>query len=235
MINLKATKPVALSARALWGIVDTSVIVIASVIFFLLSGAAARARDNPGASDWRIMDIFAPCSGDCGVLVFGGQSFTATSLQKIIFHFIPPSKWQFDNSYFFGVTVSRPLIEYSDWFDIEPEVGIGKRFGDMTEAEFWGAMYFRFKFFPENKYLLTSLALSSGLDYATGISALERKKARGNPSEVMHYFSPEVTFALPSHPQDELVVRIQHRSGAYGVINNASGAQFLTVGIRILF
>ena len=52
----------------------------------------------------------------------------------------------------------------------------------------------------------------------------------------MHFFSPEVTFALPSHPGTELVFRMHHRSGVFGLVSDAwGGAQYATVGLRIRF
>ena len=52
----------------------------------------------------------------------------------------------------------------------------------------------------------------------------------------MHYFAPELTFAMPSHPNVELVFRMHHRSGIFGLVSDAwGGAQYATVGLRIRF
>jgi hypothetical protein len=55
-------------------------------------------------------------------------------------------------------------------------------------------------------------------------------------THVMHFYSPEITFSLPKHLDKQLVVRLHHRSGAYGVVSGAfSGATYLTVGLRSWF
>ncbi len=42
-------------------------------------------------------------------------------------------------------------------------------------------MYVRYTAFPWNKYLYTTFALSTGLNYATGISDFEKKNSDLNP------------------------------------------------------
>jgi hypothetical protein len=52
----------------------------------------------------------------------------------------------------------------------------------------------------------------------------------------MHFFSPEITFALPSRPDIELLFRFHHRSGVFGLVNDAfGGSQYGTVGLRLRF
>ena len=55
-------------------------------------------------------------------------------------------------------------------------------------------------------------------------------------SSFLNFFSPELTLALPSHPDDELLLRFHHRSGIFGLINGVdTGAQFGTIGFRHRF
>ena len=45
------------------------------------------------------------------------------------------------------------------------------------------------------------------------------------------FFAPEITFALPSRPNVELLLRFHHRSGVFGLVSDAwGGAQYATVG-----
>jgi hypothetical protein len=73
----------------------------------------------------------------------------------------------------------------------------------------------------------------------TGISDFEKEHSGLNPpggTHVLHYFSPEVTLALPEHLDRQLVFRLHHRSGAYGVISGANrGATYMTAGLRLWF
>jgi hypothetical protein len=199
--------------------------------------AAFVAMILPGradAYDWRER-FFGPCEGDCAVAVFAGR-YIEDSMVDIFFDPIPPWQWELTNDRFVGFAASREVGKF--WrIDLEPEIGIGQRFGDQSETELWAALYFRYRGFPWDKYLVTSFALSTGLNWATGISDVEQDRARdGEGSQLMHYFAPEITFALPSHPNTELLFRIHHRSGVFGLISDAwGGAQYATVGLRVRF
>jgi hypothetical protein len=109
----------------------------------------------------------------------------------------------------------------------------------MHEAEIWAALYFRFTAFPWDHIVYTTIAFATGLNYASRISDWERAvagKAVPGGSRLLHYFSPELTFAWPDRKDIELVIRIHHRSGAYGFVSRVdSGAQYTTVGLRWRF
>jgi hypothetical protein len=121
--------------------------------------------------------------------------------------------------------------------DVEPEIGIGRRFGAQDETEIWGAVFFRYRGFPWDDVVTTSVAFSTGLNYATGVSRVERDRARrGDGDRWMHLFSPEITFALPRRPEAELMFRFHHRSGVFGLVSDAwGGAQYGTIGLRVRF
>jgi hypothetical protein len=52
----------------------------------------------------------------------------------------------------------------------------------------------------------------------------------------LHYFSPEITFALPEHKEHELLIRYHHRSGVFGTFNGVwGGSNVLTMGYRYRF
>lgn len=135
--------------------------------------------------------------------------------------------------------ISRRLVTFGNALNIEPEFGIGKRFGDMNAAEFWVAIVVRWTAFPWNDTIKTSIALSDGPSLATQVDRNERALNDGqNPtaSILLNYFSPEITFALPQYPDYELLFRFHHRSGIFGLINNVhEGAQYATAGFRFHF
>ena len=97
-------------------------------------------------------------------------------------------------------------------------------------------IYLRFDGFPWNNRIRTTVGISTGLDYLSNLPAAETSPD-GEPEEhtshVLHYLSPEITFALPKHPNQELVIRLHHRSGLFGAINGVSGgSNMVTVGFR---
>lgn len=206
----------------------------AIVLAAVLAGPAA-ASDSV---DWKWRKPLQPCNGDCRFTVFGGAAI-GTNVQDIFFKGIGPTGWRYDPGGIVGATAGRRVATVFDIIDIEAEIGAAKRLGNMDEGEFWGAMYVRYTAFPWNRFVYTTLGLSTGLNYATGVSDFENQVSERNPPQgtrLQHYFAPELTFALPDHKESQLVVRLHHRSGAYGVVSPAmSGASYITVGIRQWF
>jgi hypothetical protein len=205
----------------------------AFVCVFALT-VSAQASDF----DLRWRSPLQPCNGDCAVMAFTGTS-VATNVQDIFFKPIGPTAWTYSGGGIVGGAVSRRIATVFSLIDIEGELGTAKRYGDQNEAEFWGAFYVRWTAFPWNNFVYTTLGLSTGLNYATGISDFEKAHSELNPpagTHIQHYFSPELTFALPEHKERQLVVRLHHRSGAYGVVSGAmSGATYIVVGVRAWF
>jgi hypothetical protein len=214
--------------------VRTAALALLFACSTLLSNSA-RAADW---IEWHWGSLDQPCAGDCAAMVFAGSQVN-THLQPIVFKAIPPWRWDVGDGGFVGTTVSRRMATLFHFVDLEPEIGFGKRFGDMDEAEVWAALYVRFTDFPWNHIVYTTMAVATGLNYASGISDWERQtsvRGGGSPNHLMHYFSPEITFASPKRKDLELVIRMHHRSGLYGVLNNAgSGAQYITAGVRWRF
>ncbi len=90
--------------------------------------------------------------------------------------------------------------------------------------------------FPWNKYLATSFAIGEGISYDTQPLPMEYDE-EGNPGpRLLNYLMFEATFALPKYPQLELVWRIHHRSGVFGLYSSeVTGSTAVGVGIRYRF
>jgi len=125
---------------------------------------------------------------------------------------------------------------FGDHLTVEPEAGAAYRFGEESQGEFWGSLYFRYDGLPWNDTIYTTLALNTGLSILTQTSDFERDRSNGDSSLVLHNFSPEITFADPGYKNIELVLRLQHRSGIFGTMDGvSSGSTFVTTGIRFRF
>lgn len=135
---------------------------------------------------------------------------------------------------FAGAAVSRRLARFWTDFAIEAEVGAGHRFGSGYRAsEGWVAGYVRYDGFPWNHFVRTSIAFSTGLDVISGLPAEETRRVDRNRSRLLHYFSPELTFALPQAPNHELVARWHHRSGVFGLFDGVrGGSNVVALGYR---
>lgn len=199
-------------------------------ILLLCAGLYARPAAAFGG-------LFAPCASDCAVAVYAGH-YVEDSLNDILFNEPAfPTDWEFSHDGIVAAAVSREWLNYRERFYLEPEFGIGQRFGEQDETEIWGAIFLRYRGFPWDHWVTTSIAISTGMNYATGTSEHEIERNQNDEgSRWLHFFSPEITFALPSQPNVELMFRLHHRSGIFGTINGARGGnQYGTVGLRWRF
>jgi len=98
-------------------------------------------------------------------------------------------------------------------------------------------MIFRWINFPWNNYLTTTLAAGEGVSYVTRIPSIETDGTTSDDSRrLLNYLMFEATFALPSHPEWQLIARIHHRSTAYGTFGNTNGgSNNIGLGIRYYF
>jgi hypothetical protein len=88
---------------------------------------------------------------------------------------------------------------------------------------------------PWNNYVTTSLSIGEGISYASSVPSVE-KRDNTNTKRLLNLLIFEATFAAPSHPELQLVARIHHRSGAFGLYHAGnSGSNDIGLGIRYLF
>ncbi len=207
--------------------------VVGSAVLALAALAVLAAP----AFAWSPRALFAPCAGDCGVAIYWG-TYVNDALGDLLLDPESPGAWNYQPDHLVATAISRDAAQFfHGHLHLEPEVGIGQRYGIQDETEVWGALFFRYRGFPWDRWLITTVAASTGLNYASDVSEVEKDRARdGEGSRLMHFFSPEVTFALPSHPDKELMLRFHHRSGVFGLVSDAwGGAQYATVGLRVRF
>ncbi len=136
-----------------------------------------------------------------------------------------------------GGTISYNAVRFLRHFTLEAEIGVGHRFG-VGATEGWVAGFVRYDNFPWNHVLRTTVAASIGVNYINTLPASENPP--GDPgaarSKLLHYFAPEITFALPDQPQHELLFRLHHRSGVFGLFNGVhGGADAFVMGYRYRF
>lgn len=195
-------------------------------------------------------DIDAPESlktdrgGDHSVTAWFGQATNTVFTQTIY------SPWTAEmvDLYFVGGSVSYRLGTLGDvLFDphlgslgndvtIEIEGGLNYHFGNENLGEGWAALYFRYDGFPWNDYVYTTIAINTGLSMLSENSDFERSRSDDQSVQLLHYFSPEITVAAPDHKDLELVLRLHHRSGMFGLFDGIwNGSSFVTGGIRYRF
>ena len=184
---------------------------------------ADRARELADARPWAGM-------------VFAGSSVADGKLRDII---VAPWTGSWGDDTLAGGAVSYRLARFWKFFMLDAELGGAYRFGDTEGGEFWAAAYLRYDGFPWTNHVYTTFGLSMGPDYVTRLPRVERGTdalPEANQSRFLNFFSPELTFALPERPHQEVVLRYMHRSGIFGTFNGVwEGANSLTVGFRTRF
>ena len=184
---------------------------------------ADRARELADARPWAGM-------------VFAGSSVADGKLRDIA---VAPWTGSWGDDTLLGGAASYRLARFWRFFMLDAELGGAYRFGDTEGGEFWAAAYVRYDGFPWTNYLYTTFGLSMGPNYVTRLPQVERgtdAQPETNTSKFLNFFSPEITFALPSRPDREIAIRYMHRSGIFGTFNGVyEGANSLTVGFRMRF
>ena len=172
--------------------------------------------------------------GDHAVTIYFGQS-SPDAFSSIIFE---PYHVNLEDTFLVALALSTKLFDVGEYLDIELEGNIVRRFGDDEEWEFNAALFLRWNKFPWQDFLYTTIGLGLiGPSFATGISATERRKSGNNTgSKLLNFFAPEITFSPPSNHNIAVILRVHHRSGAFGLFDGVDGgSSFVSVGFRHYF
>jgi hypothetical protein len=195
---------------------------------------------------WLATPAFAGSRGaDDSVMIFGGvaseTNFTELIYSPLSTHFNPIGVVGASYSHRLGtmneLVGDIGLGHIGDDFTIEAEGGVSVRFGDEELGEAWAALYLRYDGLPWNDKVYTTVGANTGISLLTNISDFEEwRDSKGKSSEILHYLGPEFTFADPENKDLELVLRLHHRSGVFGLFDGVvSGSTFVSTGIRVRF
>jgi hypothetical protein len=185
------------------------------------------------------------------VFVFGGPTNSGNLGSTFQFGVGVPELKFYDN-FIVGGAYQRDFLQFNSGILIGVEVGLADRFGHykvccdtivysdglVHSAELWGGVAFR----HAGLAIFDAVRISPG--FVFGLSAItnpigqeaEHQFVHQGSAKVLFYLGFDLALALVSHPDTELVFRIQHRSGGYGTLgamkegNNAN-----VVGIRQRF
>lgn len=128
-----------------------------------------------------------------------------------------------------GVGYTRELVG-NRYAALELEGVLVRYFGDQDNWEVDGILMARWRAFPWNDMLPTSVALGVGPSLASEEPA-EEVAIDGESDAFLLYWNAEVEVGLPERPWS-VVARLHHRSNAYGVLAEDGGSNVLTVGLR---
>ncbi len=220
----------------------------------VLAAAGSRAVGNPEADYSYFLTPFKLASQPNlkqSVFGFAGRIDSGNLGSTFVYGLGAPERLFYDN-YIIGGAYQRDFFQFNSGILIGAEVGLADRFGHYSiccdrivysnsvvqSAEFWAGASFR----TQGIALFDTVRVSPG--FVFGLSLIsnpigqegEHQIAHQGSAKALFYLGFEVAFALTKLPDTELVLRIQHRSGAYGTLgamkegNNAN-----VIGIRQRF
>jgi hypothetical protein len=187
---------------------------------------AARAGETVSASagerfDWGL-------GGYVGI-------FSASSPIELV---TDPGHPGIESNYIAAATATATLLHFESVpLTVEFEAVIAKRFGDDTFFEFGALPILRWRYFPWNDTVYTTLRFGPvGASYTTGISQWEKGDTNSG-EHLLNFLVFEITAADPDDKSIEGFARLHHRSDAFGLVGDfeGSGDDFLSLGLRKRF
>ncbi len=168
------------------------------------------------------------------VTVYSGPLSTQDSSKIFL-----KGKADFEGSAILALAGSKWLTSFfENKLDLEVEAQAVQHFGGQDHVEINPVVLVaRWKAFPWNAYLPTTIAIGDGLSIATQVPKQELlRRGVKYSARVLNYMMAEITLSLPCLPQWALVARYHHRSGAFGTfggVHDASTA--FAAGIKYWF
>ncbi len=158
---------------------------------------------------------------------------------------IPFNSPDFKKRYLLGLSARKEIWQLKDkipWipedFYLDGEGTLVHKWGnwkdnDQEFQEIAGSLNLRYEF-AKNWIRLNSMSLGNGLSLATKKPQYEKDiTLNGSTSQVLYHISVDIDFDIPHLKKWKPVLRLHHRSGMFGLINNVDGgSNYLCFGLR---
>jgi hypothetical protein len=143
----------------------------------------------------------------------------------------------FNGENYIGLEIGRKIANLGKNFQIEVTGQARQHFNEADYLALETALVLRWHIARNSNFLNASLAVGDGLSYVTDLPQVEANRPNSfKKSNLLNYVLIETTFSLPKNPNWSLVLRLNHRSGVFGIFNGArDGSNNLSVGIRHSF
>jgi len=143
----------------------------------------------------------------------------------------------FEDATLVALALGQVVYEPSRHARWEVEANVVQWFGEQDHQEINGLILLRWMTFPWDAFLDTSFAFGNGLSFATSEPDLEEQlHPDTGTSQVLYYIAVEFDFALPRAEHWSTILRVHHRSGVFGLVNDVNGgSNALTLGLRYAF
>ncbi len=144
-----------------------------------------------------------------------------------------PWKIEFRDSTFAGIAGSRRIWRYDDDISFEIEGQIVRHFGDQDHWELNLPLIVRWETFPWNDIIDTSAAFGLGPSFASAVPK-EEIAMDGESQHWLVYWVLELAMGMPETDWKG-ILRLHHRSGAFGIVAGEGGSNVMAVGLRRQF
>ena len=171
-----------------------------------------------------------PVSRPANALTFFGAWMTGSQWQD----FFTPSDLRFRKTYMAGVGYDRRLTTLFDALDVGGLGQVAPHFGAAHQWEFDLAANVRWTNFPWNDVVPTTVAFALGTSYETQVPREEEPLNSSGSKQWLAFWLLEVEVSAP----DSLwsgVIRLHHRSTAFGLFGQSGGSNWLALGVRRYF
>lgn len=170
-----------------------------------------------------------PVAADRYLTVYVGKYTDHKLLEVFTDHPIP-----YDHSYAIAAAIAQVFSTPSTGRQWEVEWQMVKHAGIQTQWEFNAVLIHRWKRFPWNRQVRTSIAIGDGLSYATTVPQLELESPTNEgAARLLNYLVLELSLAPPSAERWSIVGRVHHRSGVYGLFGDVDGgSNILSLGVK---
>jgi hypothetical protein len=192
----------------------------ALIICFLL------LYDNPCLAEIQLLED----KPTYALSVYGGR-MTDNEIDDFAVEFLD---LDFEDSYLLTLALARRIATYDELASFEVEGQIVKHFDQQDHWEFNGLLTARWEAFFWDRYLDTSFAVGVGPSYATNVPEIEVLRS-GESERLQAYMMVEFEFALPSHPNIAAIIRVHHRSNAFGAVADDGTSNALAFGFKFRF
>jgi hypothetical protein len=221
-----------------------------TALLFVLCAFDVKPHAAELVSVISLIDPASSASPRNSLMAFGGPMSSTTLGRTLVLNKIPAtSERTFDND-IVGMAYRRDYLHFG-YLIVGGEAGLADRFGHFVvccdtqimsssivqSGELWAGGTFRIEALFLNQVRIAP-GITVGLSGSTNSIGREREREiteNGN-ARLLGYLSPEVAFSAMTFPALELVLRVQHRSGAAGTLGRLfEGYNADVAGLRYRF
>lgn len=140
------------------------------------------------------------------------------------------------DTFVWSLAATRHIYDFNEDLSLEFEINTAYHTRKQHHWELNSSLNLRWHRFPWDEHVNTTFAYGLGPSYAFEKPFVEEREDTP-PSNLLVFMPVELTFSAPEERDSswEFLVRIHHRSGAWGVISNSKGSNFISAGIRYRF